>query len=118
MRMWMVNPVFMCDKHLRGEHVELHMLVGSINKRKSLKGFLDQSIIEPKSITERHYEISKEMKIRGMTHISPLPDYDLTYLGNYINTTVDISSSLLELKNRCDKCKDRINIFNNHYYPF
>ena len=31
MRMWMVNPGFMCNKHLLGEHVECHMLVGHLH---------------------------------------------------------------------------------------
>jgi len=28
MRMWMLNPKALCRKHLMGEHVEIHMLVG------------------------------------------------------------------------------------------
>jgi hypothetical protein len=30
MRMWMVPPKVMCRKHLLGEHVEIHMLAGSL----------------------------------------------------------------------------------------
>ena len=41
MRMWMVNPEILCRKHLLGEHVELHMLVGWIIKGKSIQGYLD-----------------------------------------------------------------------------
>lgn len=36
MRMWMVPPELMCRQHLLGEHVELHMFVGAINKGTSV----------------------------------------------------------------------------------
>jgi hypothetical protein len=32
--MWMVDPRLVCSKHLLGEHVELHMFVGCLLKRK------------------------------------------------------------------------------------
>lgn len=32
MRMWLVPPSHMCRKHLLGEHVELHMLLGTLKK--------------------------------------------------------------------------------------
>ena len=36
MRMWLVPPSHMCRKHLLGEHVELHMLLGTLKKGKSI----------------------------------------------------------------------------------
>lgn len=38
MRMWMLPPETMCRKHLLGEHVELHMLLGSLRRGKTLTG--------------------------------------------------------------------------------
>ena len=32
MRMWMIDPKLLCRKHLLGEHLEIHMFVGTINK--------------------------------------------------------------------------------------
>ncbi|MEZ0346180.1 MAG: pyrimidine dimer DNA glycosylase/endonuclease V, partial [Infirmifilum sp.] len=29
----MVPPSIMCDRHLLGEHVELHMLVGALRRK-------------------------------------------------------------------------------------
>ena len=40
MRMWMLPPETMCRKHLLGEHVELHMLLGSLRRGKNIDGFL------------------------------------------------------------------------------
>jgi Pyrimidine dimer DNA glycosylase len=39
MRMWLVDPRLMCSQHLLGEHVELHMLVGSLNRKKTSMAF-------------------------------------------------------------------------------
>ena len=44
--MWMVEPKKMCRKHLMGEHVEIHMLIGSMRKGKSIKGFIDNGLLE------------------------------------------------------------------------
>ena len=39
MRMWMLPPAGMCRKHLLGEHVELHMLLGSLRRGKIFRAF-------------------------------------------------------------------------------
>ena len=46
MRMWMLPPECMCRKHLLGEHVELHMLLGSMRRGKSIEGLT----LPPKSM--------------------------------------------------------------------
>lgn len=38
MRMWMVDPATMCDRHLLGEHAEIHMAIGTIAKGRSVAG--------------------------------------------------------------------------------
>lgn len=40
MRMWMLPPETMCRKHLLGEHVELHMLLGTMKRGRRIDGFL------------------------------------------------------------------------------
>jgi hypothetical protein len=42
MRMWMVWPELMCRKHLLGEHVEIHMLLGALNKGHRVQGFINK----------------------------------------------------------------------------
>lgn len=37
MRMWMLPTAGMCRKHLLGEHVELHMLLGSLRRGKNIE---------------------------------------------------------------------------------
>lgn len=100
MRMWMVNPSAMCRKHLLGEHVELHMLVGAIKHNKSLDGYVEKGLIDTQQITSRHEYISKEITKRGYKHKSPL-----VFLHNHPVGKVDIDKSIKDLKERCSDCE-------------
>ena len=53
----MVDPRLMCRKHLLGEHVELHMLVGSLRKGISLEGFFENKLIELHNVERRHAQL-------------------------------------------------------------
>ncbi|MCU1284379.1 MAG: hypothetical protein JWO13_729 [Acidobacteriales bacterium] len=100
MRMWMVNPRKMCNQHLLGEHVEIHMLVGTLVRKKSIAGFVENKLIEVHSIRKRHSELVKEMQRRGMQHQSPLPAFRSRTLGK-----VNRKTNLAELARRCERCK-------------
>lgn len=100
MRMWGVDPEKMCTKHLLGEHVEMHMFVGTINKGVSIQGYVDKGLVDTTKIKERHDALVVEMTRRGMNHKSPLEYQDRLSLGS-----VDIRESHEELINRCASCK-------------
>ena len=104
MRMWMVNPEMMCRQHLLGEHLELHMIVGCLQKAKSLQGYLRKGLVELNAIEKRHNEIAAEMTSRGYSHKSPLPafGYDIKNTG-FVNKR----QSLKELLRRCKECRRR-----------
>ena len=116
MRMWMIDPKILCRKHLLGEHVELHMIVGSLRKKKSIKGFIKSNCIEPQSIALRHAQLVEEILSRGYNHKSSLEVEE--NLLDYLTTEdrevkVNVGSSLEDLTNRCadcrrnhDKCRD------------
>lgn len=109
MRMWMISPDLLCDKHLLGEHLESHMVAGSLNKRRNLEGFLRNRIIEPGSVKSRHDALADEMEKRGFRHKSPMKNVpDLSYLETGAETTVDPERSLTDLASRCKKCSERI----------
>ena len=57
MRMWMVNPRIMCRQHLLGEHVEIHMFIGTINRRKSVQGYLEKGLLEIHNLYNRHEDL-------------------------------------------------------------
>lgn len=109
MRMWMIDPGKLCTNHLLGEHREIHMLAGSIQKGRNLRGFLSGRMIEPLSILARHNELVMEMKSRGYRHNSPLEFVpDTSYLGELESTKVDPERSLRDLSERCKRCRDLV----------
>ena len=84
----MVNPKRLCRNHLLGEHKELHQLIGSLNKGKSVKGHIEKGQIEIHNIKKRHKELVKEMLSRGYKHNSILPkfkDYKAGKINIYEN---------------------------------
>ena len=100
MRMWLVNPRLMCRRHLLGEHVELHMMVGCIVRGKSLAGYIETGLIDTRLIRRRHLELVREMERRGYTHASELPAFKALGKGGGI----DAAGNLLELRRRCKSC--------------
>lgn len=115
MRMWMVNPAVMCRKHLLGEHVELHMFVGSINRGISMTRYLSDGLLEPAALRARHEELVKEMERRGYKHNSILPlhkpiKFRLGISFEYLDEEafeykIDSKLSLRELASRCPECR-------------
>ena len=106
MRMWMVNTAYMCNQHLLGEHVELHMIVGCINKNKNLRGYIEKGLVDLTNVSFRHRVLVEEMLSRGMRHGSPLADYSLDWQlkQNYGLGRIDIKKNEGELFARCDDC--------------
>ena len=84
MRQWMVDPRIMCRKHLLGEHLEHHMLIGSIKNGKKIKGYIDNNLLEPLSLFNRHEQLVQEMLRRGYSHNSQLNESFVTSLINTI----------------------------------
>jgi len=126
MRMWLTKPYILCTKHLGGEHVECHMFLGTIKKRKSVRGYLEKGLFEPLKLKERHDQLAEELVRRKKErfrkeslscsctkHKSEMiltPD-DWEYL-RYVDTLprkkiVELDS-LLELMKRCPECRKRI----------
>ena len=68
----MVDPRIMCRQHLLGEHVEIHMFAGIIDRGYSVKGYLEQGLLEVHNLYERHEELVREMKRRNYRHDSEI----------------------------------------------
>ncbi len=100
MRMWKVDPTRMCDRHLLGEHNEMHMFVGCILKGKSIAGYISGGLVEVHCIRERHEELAREMLRRGFRHMSPLPEFTKSLAGS-----VDVEKNTIELRERCQRCR-------------
>jgi hypothetical protein len=102
--MWMVDPKIMCRKHLLGEHAELHMFVGTIQKGVSLDGYVNRGLVDTSKIKLRHEILVLEMVVRGYRHNSPLIYTDALGVGK-----VDAANSAAELHRRCPDCAERQN---------
>lgn len=108
MRMWMVNPKIMCRQHLLGEHLEIHYLLGHLNKGYQIEGFITGNLLEPRSIYTRHNDLVKEMENRGYNHNSELGELNelgLNTVSKYRDFKVNKYKSQLELYSRCPQCR-------------
>ncbi|MFA4941546.1 MAG: pyrimidine dimer DNA glycosylase/endonuclease V [Patescibacteria group bacterium] len=76
MRIWDIDPKYLCREHLLGEHRELHAIWSIINNDK--KGYRNHPetkrwIGKNKALYLRHEKLMAEMKKRGYKHNSSLP---------------------------------------------
>jgi hypothetical protein len=105
--MWLVPPKVLCRRHLLGEHYEMHMFLGSYRKNISLKGFINNGMLDPSCMLERHEELVEEMTKRGYDHDSPIErNLCLSLADDYkdYESCVDVDGNLDVLKSRCDSC--------------
>jgi hypothetical protein len=105
----------MCLKHLLGEHVEHHMFVGTLQKRKSVKGYLENNLLEPQSLIVRHAALAQEIDARGYSHASPLEEPDLSYLSAEDREhKINKQLAELDLFQRCTECQLRAIALETH----
>lgn len=84
--------------------MEIHMFIGTINRERSVKGYLEKGLLEIHNLHNRHEELVKEMKRRGYNHYSEVDKkWKLVEKAGSINE----EKSIAELTNRCSKCKRR-----------
>ena len=75
MRIWDIPPAKLCDKHLLGEHRELHAIWSIlINKKRGYSKHPETLRWKEKlkALYFRHDQLVNEFKNRGFNHISPL----------------------------------------------
>jgi len=108
--MWMVDPRLLCQKHLLGEHGEIHKHKHNFVKQHSIAKRVSPVVqIEPAAMESRHDALADEMLRRGMNHQSPFLQPDITYLPTFErDAVVDVQNSLNDLSNRCSECAKNI----------
>ena len=105
----MINPELMCDKHLLGEHGEIHKFRHVFVKGYKISGRLSPIVqIEPLRMKERHDELAEEMIRREMNHKSPYEQPDLSKYGDVLNVKTNIDYNISDLSERCEECRKRI----------
>tara|TARA_R110000824_G_scaffold136056_2_gene299580 strand:+ start:70 stop:420 length:351 start_codon:yes stop_codon:yes gene_type:complete len=111
MRMWKVPTRVLCRQHLLGEHVEMHMFVGSYKKNINLKGYIDKGLLDPNYMLQRHTELITEMPLRGYNHKSPIDEEVCELISKdygHHTSLVDVDGNIRELIKRCDICEEMI----------
>jgi hypothetical protein len=103
--MWGVDTKKLCNKHLLGEHLEMHMFAGCIKKGISLKGYYENKLVCTNLIKKRHNDLVEEMISRNMKHKSPFSEID--FFKDFKYGEIDIEANINELMSRCPKCKER-----------
>jgi hypothetical protein len=108
MRMWMVDVGVLCDRHLLGEHGELHKHLHNWRKRHRIDGRIAVNSIEPGSYKSRHDALEVEMARRGMKPNSPIEQPDFSYLPEVQRgIKVDVVAAMALLVERCERCAVR-----------
>ena len=110
MRMWMIPVELLCNKHLNGEHGELHKHRWCFERKMSIKGRIYPKVqIEPATMGMRHDDLAREMMNRGMNHNSVYKQPDISYLPpDQRYAKVDLIQSYYDLTSRCQQCKQLI----------
>jgi hypothetical protein len=112
MRMWLCDPKIMCQKHLCGEHLEMHMFLDSLKKKKKITGYLNNNLFEPRLLFVRHEFLAVEMLKRKYKHKSPLDErvFEYSYMQlpyEEKNVKIDRQAALKTLLDRCPECRKR-----------
>lgn len=105
----MVDPEWLCRKHLLGEHGEIHKHKHNFVKRHSIAKRVSPVVqVEPLAMQARHDALAAEMARRGYTHASPYEQPDLSYLPlEHRSAVVDTQAAMLDLFARCPECRER-----------
>lgn len=117
MRQWHIPVAMLCDKHLRGEHVEHHMFAAQLAAGKGIDGYIKspsgERLLWPGTLKARHDLVAAEMMARGDAHKSEF-DYVETIqappYGDWFNQmyAVDVLNNIREVARRCPACRQRI----------
>lgn len=107
MRMWMVEPKIMCRQHLIGEYRELFTILSIFRRGISIKGYIDNDLIEPTALLTRYNELKEEMLERGY---KPVKEFKFSvnlfdkFPTEYVNHIIDKDYSKKILVSRCLEC--------------
>jgi hypothetical protein len=108
MRMWMTKPEIMCRQHLIGEYRELFTFIGTLKRKISIKGYIDNDLLEPLSLLQRYIVLKNEMIKRGY-HPKKELVFDISMLNHlsdeHKNHKINIKNSETILLTKCKECR-------------
>jgi len=105
MRVWDIEPKYLCRKHLLGEHRELHGLWNILTQHRGMGGYSRHPetlrwVGKTHALYLRHEALVEEMKRRGYNHNSPLDKQQASGLRrqDVLLNTIDEQKELLKQK--------------------
>lgn len=106
MRIWDINPKYLCREHLLGEHRELHAVWSILTKNK--KGYRNHPEVlrwrdKLPALYKRHEKEVKEMMARGYNHYSPLSKEKGSFIQKQFINSIKEQKEIL--KNKKCNCK-------------
>lgn len=101
MRMWGTPVRVLCRQHLLGEHCEMHMFAGAINKGRDVSGWANKGQCITTLIKQRHDELASELERRGYKHASPMEENPMDEKIGWLPSEEE---NLRELATRCTRC--------------
>lgn len=109
MRVWDINPKYLCQKHLVAEHRELHGLWNILTKHKGKGGYSHHPetlrwVGKQKALYLRHEALVLEFSKRGYKHHTPLDKRSATLLGIQDVFIDSIKNQKIILKNKKCNC--------------
>lgn len=110
MRMWMVEPIILCNDHLLQEHTDCHDFVWKLNNGEDITAYLATNVLEVGSLQERHDFLANEMVSRRYIHMTPWPRYTVSareIIKKFGDKKIDAYASLKELLGQCGECRMR-----------
>lgn len=106
MRMWMIDPRLMCDRHLLVEHRGLHTLRHSFVQRHKTSNLILSGYVDHTKLKERHDILALEILSRGLKHDSKFDMPKIAYVKEV--PCVCIEKNLRDLSSLCAECALRI----------
>ena len=108
MRIWGVDPSLMCQRHILGEHREMHALVVMIRlgtKKSQLEAHCRLGQVAIHQIVDRHELLVEEMERRGWNHKTPMGESERALL--WVEGEIDSLRNLSLLSERCPLCREK-----------
>ena len=109
MRVWDINPKYLCRNHLLAEHRELHGLWNILTKHKGKGGYSRHPetlrwVGKKKALYFRHEALVEEFLKRGYRHHTPLDKRLATGSGVQDVFINSLKEQKVLLKNKICKC--------------
>ena len=109
MRIWDINPKYLCRKHLLAEHRELHGLWNILTKHGEKGGYsyhpeTRRWVGKQKALYLRHEALVKEFSRRGYNHYTPLDKRKAVGLGTQSTFINSLKEQKAILKNKNCEC--------------